>query len=627
MRRLAGLSLVLVSLWLSACGVDGTTDEGEVNKLQVSQQTLRLSQLGGQYLIEAVLLDDDGQPLVEQPVITFSSSDETVVTVDAGGVVTAIAEGEAVITVATEGWQQLIDVLVDTSLYDLVGQVRFEDRLYDSGGFTGATAFKPVRNVVIDLLDTSDQVVQSAHTDDEGRYIFPGVSFANYRVAVRAQTDVTRAALIEVADLAGAIYAVSASVDVAAANNALDIPLSSAAGPFNILEVMQNGIEFATSFGATGLPPVRAFWQPGNYRGTYYCAGYDSSWCPRGPGMYIYSEGDGGDTDEFDDDVLWHEFSHLLADTLSRDDSPGGCHYLGWNDLDMRLAWSEGWGDFFPAAVKAWLAADPLLSSRLSLGDGVAPSVYVDTSGGGTIVSVDIAQASSHLYASNELSVAKVLWEVQKQFGMAPLWTVLGNYMPSITTPTNLEAFWDGWLATRSVTAEELGAMRTIFNARQIFYQPDVHEADENADAGRKLAVNSAETHYLYRDDGVADKDVVAFDVVAGNTYTVQTLGLRNGTDTWLRVRDAAGNTLSVGGQALENDDQYDSSAYFFTDSGPASCGEPRAHNNTTALSSALTFTAPASGTFYVEVSSSPDSVPYPQAGRYGTYSLRISTP
>jgi hypothetical protein len=41
----------------------------------------------------------------------------------------------------------------------------------------------------------------------------------------------------------------------------------------------------------------------------------------------------------------------MLAARFSRDDSPGGAHGVG-EMLDPRLAWSEGWANFFSAAVR-----------------------------------------------------------------------------------------------------------------------------------------------------------------------------------------------------------------------------------------------------------------------------------
>jgi hypothetical protein len=72
------------------------------------------------------------------------------------------------------------------------------------------------------------------------------------------------------------------------------------------------------------------------------------------------------DSDEFDDSVILHEYAHMLAARFSRDDSPGGLHVLG-DLLDPRVAWSEGWANFFAAAVRG----TPVFLDSKGLGVGL----------------------------------------------------------------------------------------------------------------------------------------------------------------------------------------------------------------------------------------------------------------
>ena len=48
--------------------------------------------------------------------------------------------------------------------------------------------------------------------------------------------------------------------------------------------------------------------------------------------------------------MIAHEYGHFLMASFSRESSPGGNHSFG-EQLDPRLAWSEGWGNFFGAAT------------------------------------------------------------------------------------------------------------------------------------------------------------------------------------------------------------------------------------------------------------------------------------
>ena len=214
--------------------------------------------------------------------------------------------------------------------------------------------------------------------------------------------------------------------------------MNPAVGAFNILDVYTSGAQFVQSFSGSYPPAVTAFWKGGNHYGTYFCTVVDPS-CIFGEGIYVLNYG--GDTDEFDDDVLWHEYGHFIAAKYSKDDSPGGFHYLGSNDLDLRLSWSEGWGDFFPGAVKTWLNATP---SLLSTAPGMAASQYVDTSGASGFF-FDFGNPVGPLYvnSSSEVAVAKVLIDVRNAHTMQAVWdTFSSGFIKTATAPVNMEVFW-----------------------------------------------------------------------------------------------------------------------------------------------------------------------------------------
>lgn len=290
----------------------------------------------------------------------------------------------------------------------------------------------------------------------------------------------------------------------------------------------------------------------------------------------------------------------------------------------MRLAWSEGWGDFFAVAVKRWLAADLRRAELLSSMADVSSSTYIDTADGRTSLIIELATVgSTYSYATNEVSIARILWDVSAEYQMESVWGVLTQEfkaMPS-TSPVNLEAFWNRWRAQRQSSATELGVIRNILRARQVFYEEDGFEPDDTPNASRLLTLGQDETHYLYRNDGSVDKDVVAFVAEGGRSYLVETSGLRNGADTEVTVLSPQKAPLTVNGVLVANDD-FDEALYFRDDS---ACGQERVRNTPTALASKTTFVAPVSGTYFVEISTTKDPEPHPSAGNYGTYAIRVT--
>ena len=475
-----------------------------------------------------------------------------------------------------------------------------------------------MRFAAVEAVDaTTGNAIVSGTTDASGSYTLTIPAAASGKTIYVRVISSTSSPAIAVKDLSNALFAVAgpnftASGD--ATENILITTASPAAGAFNILDIYTSSAQFIQSL--TGSYPstaLSAYWQSGNSNGTYYCNTPDPA-CPYGEGIYVLNYG--GDTDEYDDDVLWHEYGHFIAAHYSKDDSPGGVHYLSTNVLDLRLAWSEGWGDSFPTAVKAWLTANS--PALLSTAPGMATTEYVDT-WGGTASSFDFGNpgGTPYIYASNEAAVAKVLIDLRTNYGMQAVWDVFtSNYIKTATQPAmpvNLEVFWDEWnlLAKPDITA--------ILSARSINYSADSYEAtsDNSPNPLRKATLAQPEIHTLY---GSTDVDYIAFDAVTTQTYTVKTTGLNNGADTVISIF-ASGQTTAVASNDNTNNANYYNSVpnnYY------SPTGEFRDNGNDI-LGSTASFTPAATGTYYVEVKSSPNR-PL-SAGKYGGYTLTITSP
>jgi hypothetical protein len=167
------------------------------------------------------------------------------------------------------------------------------------------------------------------------------------------------------------------------------------------------------------------------------------------------------DSDEYDDSVILHEYAHMLAARFSRDDSPGGYHTLG-DPLDPRLAWSEGWANFFSSAV---LGRPIFLDSK---GPGIATIRY-------DLEENSPAGAGRGYYS--EVSVHGLLWDLFDEgvdegdsvvFPFATIWNAFAELRQDryVYLPDFLENF-----VKANPAASDL--LRNMVTLRNIDFQPD----------------------------------------------------------------------------------------------------------------------------------------------------------
>ena len=237
-----------------------------------------------------------------------------------------------------------------------------------------------IRYAEVRVSDSSGSLVQCAETDGTGAYSFylPKAS-GTYTVAVTSRSNNSNnTAYVMNNPSSNQFYAVSFSASSAAdsSGNNLLAPATGSleGGAFNILDQIykaQNYIRtqtagcgtspnsnyFADCTPFTSAPVISAYWtkgiSPSVYVGgdgssgiSFYLTGKNQLYIGGG----VQGDVDRSDSDHFDNSVIVHEYGHFIEDNFGSPDSPGGSHN-GSSSLDPRLAWGEGWADFFQAAV------------------------------------------------------------------------------------------------------------------------------------------------------------------------------------------------------------------------------------------------------------------------------------
>jgi hypothetical protein len=336
----------------------------------------------------------------------------------------------------------------------------------DSGLDLNHAVMFPIRNARVEVVDPSSQAVVSvSETDDRGQFKLAVPPIQNLTVRVLSRI---RSFALQVADNTNQGFLYTALVNGvdgrSSSSGLLLVDTSRISGAFNILEVVQRANETVKSADPTLPPtPVTIYWSTKNTNrlGNPALGLIGTSEFNVSDGT-AYILGDRNvDSDEYDDAVIAHEYAHMLAAKYSRDDSPGGPHSLG-DMLDPRVSWSEGWANFFSAAVRN----DPFWR------DSMGPN-------GSQVLKYDLGDSTPagdpHPGYWSEASVDTLLWGLYKgldndnvQYSFPAIWaafTALKNdrfvYLPY---------FLDNFISNNSsATADVVG----VAQARSIFYLPN----------------------------------------------------------------------------------------------------------------------------------------------------------
>lgn len=442
----------------------------------------------------------------------------------------------------------------------------------------GAASQAPARLVTVEALDgtvANGAVLASATTDEQGRYSFqvPG----ERRVKIRAKAQMVTAGgapswnfSVRNNTNGDALYAIDGEpFDSGTSNSTRDLNAPSgwsgtsytgerAAAPFAILDTVYRARALILSaVGNTVFPELRLYWSPsnkatvgvfcstsGDIGTTFYAYGAGSADnCVSGgklpAGIYILGDFAGGigDTDEFDQHVIAHEFGHYLEHSFSRSDSVGGDHGSDGR-LDPRVAFSEGWGNAYSGMVlNDPVYRDSFLGVRLDGGfnlETVVPDPAEGTPGWFT-----------------EMSVSSALWDLfdtpadaadTVALGFPPLYATMTGVQKDTEAMTTIFSFAAG---LRAGNASQAAGINAILNSRSISTS-DAY-ANNETNAGGSLTALPVYT-----------------DIAAGQPVNV----CGSGTDTsrnklgyrrFLRLTLSAPATLSITAQGAANAGTTDS--------------------------------------------------------------------
>ena len=236
------------------------------------------------------------------------------------------------------------------------GQVVFQRVTPQNGGglnYAG-TATVPVRGALVEVRHTAtDTVWASGYTTDTGTFSLTGPAGEAARIVVKAEMAVN-GGTVSVrtggpSETEGLIWSIYSDVNIPNSglagvtmtatsgwNNTGYTASQRSSGPFAILDTLYRARELIRNSSSDDAPALKVFWDP-----SYSAATITSSKFEPGNNIIRILGAENSDTDEFDHNVVAHEWIHAYQANLSRDDSLGGAH--GFDDyLDETIAFSEG---------------------------------------------------------------------------------------------------------------------------------------------------------------------------------------------------------------------------------------------------------------------------------------------
>lgn len=398
-----------------------------------------------------------------------------------------------------------------TTEVTVTGKITFERPSF-KGGQNGLDMTTPVespaRGVVVEALDsTTNAVLASTNTNATGDYSVTVPANRSIFIRAKAQMVSTTAPTFNFRALnntnSDALYALDGSAfntgtsnvtrNLKAAtgwNGSTYIDTDRAAAPFAILDTAYDVKTLILGAAPTqNLPALDLYWSVknktatgtggctdadnGNIGTSFYTTGADPS-CPALPaGIYIlgdYANG-GGDTDEFDDHVIAHEMGHYFEDKFSRSDSQGGDH-APTDRLDLRVAFSEGWGDAFSGMAMN----DPIYrDSRNGVSTNFNFNVENDTAPDGWF---------------SEGSVAEILWDIfdpanepgdTVDLGFTPIYNVMTSTEKSTDALTSIFPFIASLRANNAAQSAAIGTLLTneSVNGTDDFGSGETHDGGD----------------------------------------------------------------------------------------------------------------------------------------------------
>ncbi len=366
------------------------------------------------------------------------------------------------------------------------------------------------------------------HSNQDGSFSLDIETQGSYDVIVRAKgTHASVGKILDGGTLSD-LYDVTFT-GLTGESPTLNISTPSKIGAFNIVNELEKAVNWIADYNYS-LQPFNVEW-PSD--GTYFDT-EDLS-------LHFQDENSSsGDPDEFDDDIILHEFGHLFAEVISVDHSGGGRHFFS-GKYDLRLAWSEGLATYLSSAIRN----DPYHADYSGM--SVDPSGMTRFGFHLNIADIDYRYQES----SNEIAVAHILWKARDLSGDAEILQLLSDFRDNlpehlIDEQVSLDTFYDLY--------EKKEQLNTYYTERGMSYELDQLNSGTSVTDPFDIDENITLDGLTFFPNGASDW--FRFTGIGGDQVSLSTSNTGNGAITFIKVYDQQ----NIGVAIAENNPSYGTS-------------------------------------------------------------------
>lgn len=431
-----------------------------------------------------------------------------------------------------------------------------------------ATVTLPMRGVSVYVVLSDGSIYKRATTDAAGAYSIRAPANATVTLRAVAQLGDPEDPDVQVTD-GSAVYNIGTSLELLEVDQTVSLTATSGwngsdytaanrtAAPFAILDTISTcmGTVRAAAPGIS-FPALKVDWGPSK-SGSFFSPSENT--------LQIAGIAN-TDTDEYDIQVVAHEWGHYYMNAFSLDDSIGGAHSYG-DILDETVAWSEGVATALGGML---LGGDPIYIDTYGAGQSFAAAVSMETDNtldSDTVLGIGLGTVTEDGWYG-ELTITEMCWDLYDAtnsdetspltLGFAPIHAALTG--TTYTGTAYFSSVFQFLAALKSANSSSAAAINAIAAAENIPVSTSGVQADTFSLGARYRVLtvgatittdNGSRPLQTWSSFGATNKlfnyQFFAVELAVG-TYTL-TVTPAAGANTF--VRDLGGSTFGTGAAGI----------------------------------------------------------------------------